>query len=65
MCIPHSPTNTFKSEKRERYTKLKSSTPFNKKLLEPDPDFTDERTHTYIPQDKPKSLLDKLFSLLH
>jgi len=65
MCIPHASTNTFKADRRERHTKPKSSIPFNKKLLEPDPDFTDERAHIYIPGDKPKSLLDKLFSFMH
>ncbi|PHR57567.1 MAG: hypothetical protein COA44_05900 [Arcobacter sp.] len=68
MCIPHAPSKTFKSERREkheRHLKPKASIPFNKKLLKPDPDFKDERTHLYIPQDKPKSLLNKLFSFMH
>jgi len=65
MCIPHAPSKTFKADRRERHIKPKSSVPFNKKLLEPDPDFKDERTHLYIPHDKPMSLLNKLFSFIH
>jgi len=64
MCIPHAPNNSFKSQRREKATKAKISVPFNKKLLEPDPDFKDERRHKSIAQDKPKSLLGKLFSLV-
>lgn len=65
MCIPHAPNKTFKADKRERKSKPKSSAPFNKELLKPDPAFTDERKHAYIPQDKPQTLLGKLFSILH
>jgi len=65
MCIPHAPNNTFKADKRERKSKAKESTPFDKKLLEPDPDFIDERKDTYSPQDKTSTLLDKLFSFMH
>lgn len=65
MCIPHAPNNTFKSKKREKRVKPKVSKPFNKKLLEPDPDFKDERRHQYIPQEKTTSLLNKLFSFIH
>lgn len=63
MCIPHAPTNTFKAEKREKKTKPKASVPFDKKLLEPDPDFKDERTHKFAPNDEHKSLLDGLLSI--
>ena len=63
MCIPHAPSNTFKAEKRERKTSPKASVPFNKKLLEADPDFTDERKGAYIPHEKDKSLLDELLSI--
>ena len=63
MCIPHATKKTFKADRRERHIKPKTSVPFNKKLLEPDPDFKDERSHQYIPQNKPKSLLNRLFSL--
>jgi len=62
MCMPHS-TKTFKSQRREKKVKPKASAPFNKKLLEPDVDFKDERTHTYIPKAKNKSLLDEFFSI--
>jgi len=65
MCIPHAPNNTLKADRRKRKRIVKVSTPFNKKLLEPDVDFIDERKHTYIPHDKPKSLLSELFSLFH
>lgn len=64
MCIPHAQNNTFKADRREKRVKPKSSSPFNKKLLEPDPDFKDERTHPHISQEKGKSLLDKLFSFM-
>lgn len=63
MCVPHAPNKTFKAEKRERKTSPKASTPFNKKLLEADPDFTDERKDAYVPHKKDKSLLDELLSI--
>ncbi|MDF1880156.1 hypothetical protein JHD50_02365 [Sulfurimonas sp. MAG313] len=65
MCIPHAPKQNFTAEKRQRHLTPKASTPFNKKLLEPDPDFKDERTHPYLAQDKHQSLLGKLFSFIH
>ena len=64
MCIPHAPKKTFKADRRERKSQPKSFAPFNKELLKPDPDFTDERKHSYIPQGKPQSLLEKFFSLI-
>lgn len=63
MCIPHAPTQIFKSKRREKKSKPKASVPFNKKLLEPDPDFKDERRHKYVVHDKPKSFLDGFSSL--
>lgn len=63
MCIPHAPAHIFKAKKREKKLKPKASVPFNKKLLEPDPEFKDERTHKFVPHDKPKSLLGELFSV--
>jgi len=63
MCIPHG-TKTFKSSKREKKIKTKSSGVFDKKLLEPDLEFIDERVSQYIPQTKSKSLIDKLLSIL-
>jgi len=65
MCIPHAPNNTFKADRRERKSKLKGSVPFNKKLLEPDPDFIDERKGSYSPQAGSSTFLDKLFSFIH
>ena len=65
MCIPHAPSNTLKGQKRERHVNPKASVPFNKKLLEPDPDFKDERTYKYIPKKDSGSLLHKLFSFLN
>jgi len=63
MCIPHAPNKTFKADRREKRIAPKFSTPFNKKLLKPDPDFKDERKHGYIPQDQPQSILEKLLSI--
>ena len=63
MCIPHAPHHAYKAEKREK--KVKPKIPFNKKLLEPDLDFIDERKDSFIPRDKARTLLDKLFSLMH
>ncbi len=59
MCMPHASPKHVSPDKRERKAK-KPLKPFNKELLKPDPDFTDERKHTYIPKEK-KSFLDKLF----
>lgn len=63
MCIPHVPNKTFKADRHERKRSTKASVPFNKKLLEPDPDFTDDRKEKTYSQDKPKSLLDELLSI--
>jgi len=65
MCIPHAPNKTFKADRRERAHKPKMAKPFNKKLLEPDPDFKDERKEVFNFVKKEQSLLDKLFSILH
>ena len=50
MCIPHAPTHSFKAEKRVKHTKPKATVSFNKKLLEPDPGFKDERAK--VPEQK-------------
>ena len=63
MCIPHTPTHSYKAEKRVKHTKSKVSASFNKKLLEPDPDFKDERTK--VPEQKlsQQSFLETLLSI--
>jgi len=57
--MPHASPKHSSAEKREKTVK-KGLKPFNKELLKPDPDFIDERKHSYIPKEK-KSFLDKLF----
>jgi len=65
MCIPHAPNKTFKTDKRERKNKTKKSIPFNKKSLEPDLDFIDERKKNSLCKKKEKGLFYKLFSFLY
>ena len=55
MCIPHAPSKRFKAKRRERKRRPKASAPFDKRLLKPDPDFTDERKEKAVPDEKPKS----------
>jgi len=59
MCMPHASPKHSSPDKRDKKER-KSLKPFNKELLKPDPDFTDERKHHYIPKEN-KSFLDKLF----
>ncbi len=59
MCMPHASPKHVSPDKRDKKER-KSLKPFNKELLKPDPDFTDERKHAYAPKKK-KSFLDKLF----
>jgi hypothetical protein len=62
MCIPHA-TNTKVSLGKGKRTHLpKKSVPFNKKLLEPDPDFIDERKQMNLLEEKTESFWHKIFS---
>ncbi len=63
MCIPHAPVKTFKSQRRSKAEKPKKSAPFDKKLLDPDPKFIDERKSHTVSRDVPESLLDNLLSI--
>ena len=59
MCMQHSPIKLSKSVLPVRREKKKAATPFNKKLLEPDPSFKDERV--LKPHEEKKGFFAKLF----
>jgi hypothetical protein len=59
--MPHATPKHSSPDKREKRER-KAFKSFNKELLNPDPNFRDERKHKYIPKDK-KSFLDKLFGV--
>ncbi len=54
MCIMHAPINrkTINVSNRNRNRTKKTATPFNEKLLKPNPDFIDERKKVEAPPQK-------------
>ena len=60
MCIPHAPNKSFSAEHKER-KKPKKHIEFDKKRMEPDPDFVDERTKPYEKQSE-AGLFDRIKS---
>ena len=63
MCIPHASSSSFSAEKKER-KKSKKYIEFDKKRLEPDPEFIDERTKTENDEEA-TSLFDEIKSFFN
>ncbi len=51
MCMPHASPKHSSPERKNRRDKS-TLKPFNKELLKPNPDFIDERKHSFIRKEK-------------
>ena len=60
MCMMHNPIQLSKSVLPMRREKKKAATPFDKTLLEPDPNFKDERIVKH--HEEKKGFFAKLLS---